>query len=511
MPGVRTLGEVLDHDGPLAAGPLREVAAGIADALARVHAIGLVHGRLGPDQVLLTPYGPRVIGFAGRSDADGGGDPSADVYAFAVLITLAGGGTASAELDPLLRRCLDPDPGRRPTAADLDRVLTPRPAVLVPPPALVDEPADTPQEARAQDPPTGRGPTRRRLFVAGGLALAAATVTSAGVAFARLVDDGPRRPKTRWRRAVDGRVTTLQVFDNVAYCTTTDNVVMALGTETGVALWTARTESMVWADPVVSGTAVFVACVAGQISALDPGSGERQWQQYAGDQILGAPVLYGSSLVVGTRDNRVVGIDMAQGAHRWQWTDSVAHGGVMPAPVATGGDFLYLTYNDGTVSAIRENLPLPNWSIHLTGPITRPPRVIRDLVYVVTGFTLVALNIANGEIRWRFQGTPDMTAPVVAENLVYTTDVGTLYALDAQTGAERWRQTTGARVPSPVALVGGTAYAGGTDVLHAFDPLTGRRRWTHPLPTYLTAAPAGGAGGVLLLGTAGSELIALET
>ncbi|MFI1580636.1 PQQ-binding-like beta-propeller repeat protein [Embleya sp. NPDC020630] len=509
MPGVRTLEEVLDHDGPLAEGPLREVAAGIADALARVHAIGLVHGRLGADQVLLTPYGPRVTGFAGRADTDDGGDPSEDVYAFGTLITLAGGGTSSGELGPLLRRCLDPDPGRRPTAVDVDRVLTPRPAVLTVP-AGVDDSADVPQEARAQEPPTGRGLTRRRLLVGGGFALTAATVTSAGVAFARYAGGGGSRPRTRWRRSVEGRVTTLQVFDNVAYCTTTDNVVMAVGTETGVALWTARTESMVWSQPVVSGTAMFLACVAGQVTALDPSTGERLWQQHAGDQILGAPVLYGSSLVVGTRDDRVVGIDMTQGAQSWQWSEGTPHGGVMPAVSETGGDFLYLTHSDGTVGAIRDDRREPRWSTRLDSPIARPARAMGDLVYVVSGFTLVALSVSTGEVRWRFQGAPDMTVPVVTENLVYTTDVGALYALDARTGRERWRQPTGARVPSPVALVNGTAYAGGTDTLYAFDPVTGGRHWRHGLPTYLTAAPAG-AGKVLLLGTAGSELVALET
>ncbi|MYW06613.1 hypothetical protein GT354_51715, partial [Streptomyces sp. SID3343] len=163
MPGVRTLGEVVEHDGPLAEGPLREIAAGIADALARVHAIGLVHGRLGPDQVLITPYGPRVTGFAGRA-GDTAGDPAQDVLAFANLITFAGGGTSPPGLRPLLRLCLDPDPDQRPTAVDLDRVLTPRPPVLVLPPPVRDT-ADVPREAVAQDPPTGRGSTRRRLLV----------------------------------------------------------------------------------------------------------------------------------------------------------------------------------------------------------------------------------------------------------------------------------------------------------------------------------------------------------
>ncbi|WP_406281140.1 PQQ-binding-like beta-propeller repeat protein [Embleya sp. NBC_00896] len=498
---------MLDHDGPLSEGPLREVAAGIADALARVHAIGLVHGRLGPDQVLITPYGPRVTGFAGRTD-DEGGDPSEDVYAFATLITLAGGGTSSAELRPLLRRCLDPDPRQRPTAVDVDRVLSPRPYVLVLP-RSTEPVADVPQEAKAQDPPTGRGLTRRRLLVAGGVALTAATVTSAGIAFARRSDDGYGQPDIRWRRAVEGRVTTLQVFDNVGYLSGTENVIKAVGTDTGVALWTSRTDSMVWSEPVVSGAAVFVTCVAGQVYALDPRTGEQTWQYTADNQIIGSPLLSGTSLVFGTIDNRIIALDMTQGGQRWMWSDGAQRGGVMPASTGVGADFLYLVYADGTVSAFHPASRTVPWTIRLAAPIARAARAVGDLVYVVTGLTLVALDARTGDILWRFRGTPDLSVPVVGKELVYTTDIGTLYALDPRTGVERWRQTTGATVPSPVAVVDGVAYAGGEDELHAFDRLTGKRRWSYPVSTYLTAAPAG-AKGVLLLGTAGSELVALE-
>jgi outer membrane protein assembly factor BamB len=504
MPGVRTLGEVLEHDGPLAEGPLREIAAGIADALARVHAIGLVHGRLGPDQVLITPYGPRVTGFAGRP-ADAGGDPAQDVYAFADLITLAGGGTSPASLRPLLRRCLDPDPDQRPTAADLDRVLTPRPPVLVLPPPVRDT-ADVPREVEAQEPPTGRGPTRRRLLVAGGVAVTAATVTAAGFAYARLANSGRAQPTLRWRRAMEGRVTTLQVFAETGYCACTDNVFKAFGTATGVPVWTARTDGILWSEPVVTAAAVYVACPPDQIYALDSALGQRTWQLTADAELTGSPVLSGTSLVVSTLTGELLGLDTVRGERRWTWKDRTEHGW---AGVAAAGETLYVTYTDGTVFALRADSREVVWTVKLDPPLIGPPRAIGGLLYVVCGWLLLALDPRTGDTVWRYRGRHDLPTPVFAENLLYTTGIGALYALDPATGTERWRRQIGASVPGPIAVVGGVAYAGGDGVLNAFDAKSGEPRWTYPVPTDLTTAPAG-TEDLLVFGTAGQELIALD-
>ncbi|MGI5225580.1 protein kinase domain-containing protein [Actinoallomurus sp. CA-142502] len=58
-----TLKEAVHRDGPLRGSDLETVAIGIAAALRHIHAAGITHRDLKPGNVLLSPYGPRVIDF----------------------------------------------------------------------------------------------------------------------------------------------------------------------------------------------------------------------------------------------------------------------------------------------------------------------------------------------------------------------------------------------------------------------------------------------------------------
>ncbi|MFI5907812.1 protein kinase [Dactylosporangium sp. NPDC051541] len=132
-------------NGPLA-GQVEAVAVGVAAALTAIHAVGLVHADLSPRNVLLSPFGPKVIDFGvarllGHTAAHGpnfgtpgwlapeqvrGWPPSqaSDVYAWGLLVAWAGTGQLPpgdlTGLDPALaqmvRRAVEADPERRPTA-----------------------------------------------------------------------------------------------------------------------------------------------------------------------------------------------------------------------------------------------------------------------------------------------------------------------------------------------------------------------------------------------------------
>ena len=162
-----SLAEAIHDHGPLPAGSLLTLAAGLAESLSAIHRAGVVHRDLKPSNVLIAEDGPRVIdfgisravestaltqaglvigspGFMSPEQAAGYEvGPPTDIFSLGAVLAFAatgegpfGTGTTAAllyrvvhgdpsldrvpaDVRPLIERCLAKDPGRRPTADGL--------------------------------------------------------------------------------------------------------------------------------------------------------------------------------------------------------------------------------------------------------------------------------------------------------------------------------------------------------------------------------------------------------
>ncbi len=124
VPG-RSLLEVISTDGVRAGADLEAAAIGMATGLASIHLAGLVHGNFGPEYVIMTAAGPRVVEF-GITPPYGAATPAADMAAWAQTVVFAAAGkppVTLADLDVLpdylrdvVADCLSADPAERPAA-----------------------------------------------------------------------------------------------------------------------------------------------------------------------------------------------------------------------------------------------------------------------------------------------------------------------------------------------------------------------------------------------------------
>ncbi len=238
----RTLDEVVKQDGPLRGAALQRFAAGLAHALAEIHAAGVVHRDLKPGNVMLSAGDPVIIDFGIAHIADATkltqtgivmgtpgylapeviqgevSSPASDVHAWGATVAFAATGQAPfgtgtfqtiffrvlngqaqltgvpGALMPLVAAALSPGPRNRPTAqllavqcarADMNAPAPPTMTMMGSPPAVGVPPAWAPGGTLVE--PNGTG---------GGNAGAGQPPWPAG--------NGGHGPQD-WRRAADGR------------------------------------------------------------------------------------------------------------------------------------------------------------------------------------------------------------------------------------------------------------------------------------------------------------------
>jgi eukaryotic-like serine/threonine-protein kinase len=184
-----------------AAMPMSQVAAmaaGLGTALRALHDAGVVHGDLHPGNVFVVNGMPRLTGFGTRvvmeaalaglrpspaareflapEQASGGpASMAGDMFSLAAVLVRAAGGTGPfgmgggesswvnlggvpPELRPLITRCLDRDPGSRPTAAEFRSVVAAAHPALLSPDVVsgqVPGPITWPEEEPAEDEVAG--------------------------------------------------------------------------------------------------------------------------------------------------------------------------------------------------------------------------------------------------------------------------------------------------------------------------------------------------------------------
>ncbi|GLY74679.1 serine/threonine-protein kinase [Actinoallomurus iriomotensis] len=548
------LKDAVERHGPMPEQVLRTLGAGLGEALVAIHRAGLLHRDLKPANILLAKDGPRVIDFGISRAADRtrltsegqfigspgymspeqirGADlsPAGDVFAFGAVLAFAATGRppfgtgpvhtvihrtlheppdldgVPPSLTAMVTACLSADPGRRPPAALLPRLLAARPLADGWLPDTIDHELGQREHTLVLDlRAVTRARARRRLLLGGaaaaGLAAAGGGTAAALAATARGGRATPP-PRFLWRATLPtgGDIMTPQVFARA---------VVVFGSVTTSSAYDAATGRSLWSAPMrgVATDRTLIYTVQGdEIVAMDPSSRARRWSSSlpSGFTVHGLCGPAGGLLALIDRDGTIIGLDARTGRRRWTHHAPAAtelrgiqNGGLIAASGEGTDNEQHLFALDAGTGAVR-------WTrAYATSGMTFPGT--GDLVFAgTTANALEALSAATGRTVWTGDPGGENGTITVANGTAYVGGA-VLHALDLATGREKWQYRPA--VPGGqdrTSLVsGGRAYVLDNRRLIALDARTGRRLWSAGTPADDTA-PLVAAGGLVCTGVAGT-------
>ncbi|ELY50008.1 PQQ-binding-like beta-propeller repeat protein [Natronorubrum bangense] len=168
--------------------------------------------------------------------------------------------------------------------------------------------------------------------------------------------------------------------------------------------------------------------------------------------------------------------------------------------LAAVDDLVYVRTDDGEVHALDAIDGNREWK-HAEGNATGTPAVADGAVYVA-GDQLTALDGATGDVLWEmpFDESESVASPTVADEMVYVVAGGSLYAVDATDGSTVWQHDTielgvydeteddatavRSFAADPVAVANGAVYAPiSPSGFVALDAASGDTLWTTDLQT----------------------------
>ncbi|MGW3623764.1 outer membrane protein assembly factor BamB family protein [Streptomyces sp. NPDC000880] len=261
-----------------------------------------------------------------------------------------------------------------------------------------------------------------------------------------------------------------------------------------------KTRDVAWAMAVAGGR--IHASDGPSLYALDATSGQERWRLQADAWVYSLKVDRGTVLT-GTRGGGVQAWEASNGEKLWETTGAQTDFETPEAGPAIFGDTVYL-WKDARLRALEARTGVERWSYPVGDAASCGNVPVRvhpapdGYVYVAAGTRVLAIDIANGLVRWHFEApavflSPPVFAPgpAVTGGGVYLADyLGTVYALDATTGKDRWRIATESRQSvEPVLVAGGNIHVGSGSALYTLDAVTGTPMWRFAAGGEVIGAP----------------------
>ncbi|WP_205427384.1 PQQ-binding-like beta-propeller repeat protein [Halorussus sp. MSC15.2] len=178
--------------------------------------------------------------------------------------------------------------------------------------------------------------------------------------------------------------------------------------------------------PAVRGGRLFAVNWPHRASAYVAETGERLWQAELPEQMVLPPTATSDGVVVPERTG-ITALNASDGSVRWRFDhDGNATEGA--AAVAEGRVFVQSAGGDGALHALDLETGEEYWSAPVRGEGT--PVVADGVVYAGAHDELVAVDAADGRVRWRYDSRLPLSTPAVGDGVLYAVAHDRIVALE---------------------------------------------------------------------------------
>lgn len=243
---------------------------------------------------------------------------------------------------------------------------------------------------------------------------------------------------------------------------------------------------------------LFVTTGFGEVTAIDPATGNRLWTQDL-DAPSGAPAVFGDLVYVAGRDSTGWALDTSNGRIRWQVTGTPAVAGFNSgASVAVNSEIAIFPFQSGEVIAAFPQGGLRRWNTFVAGEragsvaanisdIAGDPVIDGTTVYIGNfSGRMSAIDASNGDRLWTAsEGTTGTVWPTGGSVFVLN-DLNQLVRLDASDGSVIWRVALPDNIEGrwgsivgkhahygPIVAGGRVIVASSDGLIRQFDPVSG--------------------------------------
>jgi len=257
----------------------------------------------------------------------------------------------------------------------------------------------------------------------------------------------PKTGATRWTYPTDSILDAAPVAgpDGRLYATGRDRHLHILAPD-GTGLAKVETGLCSSAPAVDREGRVLVATVEGEVKAFDPqGRGLWNWKLPGrhGQGFTTSPVLGpDGTIFCASRGGQVSALDPASGQARWSTTPGF---GIESAGVVGPEGNFYAPCDDGTIHCLDGATGKRTWSVTLDGPLSCSPVLREGRLWALSlGGQLACLRTGDGGIEWTAEmgGSVREDRPVLGKDdtlFVNDEEKNDVVALEASSGLERWR------------------------------------------------------------------------